>query len=424
MKRIILLCCILMQYLFLSAQTVTTIASGFTRPIGVSTGFQGEFLVADAGTGNDDGKVYFVTSTLVNVIVDSLPSYLDTATGEVSGPWRAYAASNGLLRVIVGGGVSPYAGSILTFDTAGFIPGAPLTPPMAINVLSIQNWAISNGFLESNPFSAVWDSLGNVFVADAAANAIFKIDSTGLFSVFDTFPDIPNIVTPFPPTIDYVPTRLIGSSTDGFYLCNLTGFPFLGTLSSIIMIDSTGANTLVEDSLTQAVDMFRNDNTGEIYVLQFGTYDSNFVPIPNSALIIRIQSNGLRDTLYSNFGPSAGMCMDSGAIYVTTMFTGNLLKIDFSTGIKNIPGADFKLIVYPNPVNNTSEVRFTLDKYANVTYRINDRLGRLISSEDIGKLGAGNHTVKLSSVLADISPGVYVFTLMSDDKSQSVYLTK
>jgi len=275
MKKILLLTSVMLFIGtgFLRAQvSMTVIANGFNRPIGI-TGTGDSLFVAESGTGNHNGKVSLIItpSNLLYTIIDSLPSSTDTTTGEVSGPWRAYLMANNLLKVIVGGGPDPNAGSIMTFDLSGFVPGLPFTEANMVDFVSVQSWVLANGFVESDPFSAAWDSLGNTYIADAAANAVIKYDVNQNFSVLDTFPDIPNIFTPFPPTIQYVPTRIINNADSGFYLCNLTGFPFLDNLSSIVWLDTAGNVSTYVNGLSQLVDLVQGPTSSDLYALQFGS---------------------------------------------------------------------------------------------------------------------------------------------------------
>jgi len=430
MKKILLILLFISGFMFAMISSVraqitfTQVASGLIRPIGISMGPSGYLLVAEAGTGNNDGRIDLVNPGNVTfIMVDSLPSFLDTVTQEVAGPWRAYYSANGILNVIVGGGPDINAGSILTFDVSTFIPGMPpLRVTDAIDVFHEQAWALSNGFAESDIFSAVWDSSGNVYMVDAAANALFKKDMNNVVTVLDTFPDIVNFITPFPPTIDYVPTMIIHDGDSAFYVCNLTGFPFFGGLSSILHVDTAGNTTTYTSGLTQLVDMFADSVTGDLYALQFGRYDTNFVPMPGSAMINHIAyGGGFIDTLVSGFGPSAGFMRDStGDIYVTNILSGTVTRISFATGLSSIPRQTISLSAFPVPATNELNIHFSLEGNLPVTYEINDMTGKLIYSFEAGTLNKGEHTLRwngMQSTGKKVAGGAYLLTLFAGENS-------
>src|SRR2546423_1077538 len=112
----------------IAAQTISTIAGGFTNPIGITKDTAGNLYVAEAGSGKNDGRITMITpGHLLCPVVTGLSSYTDM--GSISGPYRAYVYPNGLMKVVVGDGKdSAAAGSIITFDISSFHFGdAPLT---------------------------------------------------------------------------------------------------------------------------------------------------------------------------------------------------------------------------------------------------------------------------------------------------------
>ena len=432
MKKITLLFCYVFLFgiISLQAQNISVVATGFTGPIGICKDNSGNLFVAETGTGNNDGKIILVDpSGNKHTIVYGLPSHMDTATHETAGPWRPYITPDSLLWVIVGSGPDTSAGSIMQFDLSTVTPGVDsLTITDTTKIYRIQAWALSHGYSDSDIFSAVWDASGNIYTADAGANAVLKIDAAGNISTLDTFPAIPNTFTPFPPYIDYVPTKIISDNNGGFYLCNLTGFPFLSGLAEIVMLDTAGMMMTMYTGLTQAVDM-EMDSHGNLYVLQFGLYDSSFFPVPNSASIIRISPTGAMDTLATGFGPSAGMVPDSSdGFYVTELFTGNLIHISNTTaGISTLINNVNELNAYPNPFSESFNINYSLNETSVVTYTITDQIGNRVFFKNAGILNKGKNgfsfeTKSLNNF--DLSSGIYFLTVTAGNSKQTISLLK
>lgn len=412
------------------AQTISVVASGFARPIGICKDKNGNLFVAESGTGNNDGKITLINAAgIKHTIVYGLPSFTDTSNHETSGPWRPYITPDSMLWVIVGSGPDTSAGSILEFNLSAVTPGLDsLTILDTTKIIRVQAWALTHGYIDSDVFSAVWDANGNIYTADAGANAVLKIDPAGIISTLDTFPAIPNTFTPFPPFIDYVPTKIISDMNGGFYLCNLTGFPFLPRLSQIISIDTAGIVASIIPGLTQSVDM-EMDSMGNLYVLQFGLFNSSFFPIPNSASIIRIKPGGAIDTLATGFGPSAGMVPDSSdGFYVTELITGNVIHISNTTvGVSNIINNISILRAYPNPFNESINLNYTLGESSPVTYTVIDQIGNRVFFKNAGILTKGKNSFTIDTKSLNnvsLSDGIYYLTITAGKTQQTISLLK
>jgi hypothetical protein len=378
------------------AQTFTTVATGLLYPAGVTMDSAGNIFVAEAGTGNNDGRISMIHSGIRYTVIDSLPSVFDTVIQDIVGTWRCYVDS-GMLTVIVGGKSEVNMGSIITFDISSYVAGGPYqTIADATGIFHVASWALSNGFTDSDIFSAAWDSSGNTYISDAGANAIFKRDAvSNMLSVVNTFPSILNTITPFPPFIDYVPTKIINGNNGNFYISNLTGFPFLPGLASIVSVDSSGiVDTLVANGLTLAVDM-QSDSIGNgLYVLQFGRFDTNFVPMANSAMILHVDTAGMIDTVATGFGPSAGMVSDSaGGFYATEIYNGTLIHIQLATAIHNPVADGNNISVYPNPFSGELTIRIDLALPSDFSYEVHDVAGSLVYQSKVSELPHGIHSI-------------------------------
>jgi flagellar hook assembly protein FlgD len=408
-----------------SAQSITPIASGLVNPIGITENSKGDIWVNEAGTGNNDSKVLLIKSNgKVYTVIDSLPSYKDPVTGEVSGTWRSIELPKNKLLVISGGGISPYAASILFFNLHGFVLGvdSPETLANVDSIIRIGDFLRNNGYTDTDPYDLTFDPAGNMFIADAGADAVVEVTANQQFSVVKHFAPIPNIYTPFPDSIGPVPTGIeYNPETGGFYLSFLTGFPFLSGISSVININATGDTSKFAGGLTQAVDIQRDSATGNLYVLQFSNYDTSANPIPNTSKIIRITPDGTESVAAEGFGPAAGMVLDStgqGA-YVTSLFTGEVLHISgFVSGISSIQNTSGAgLLAFPNPFHASTNIQFQLKQNSDVQLSILDLTGKELFAVNEGILTAGSHNFSWNGTNSSgktLPAGTYIVQLKTD----------
>lgn len=390
----------LLSSLFLSTLTAqvtsyTVVADSLRLPAGVETDAQGRIWITESGYGFNDGAVsVLMPDGNVWPVIVGLPSFFDTTTQEGVGPWHTLSLPDNVLAVTVGA-----SGQVMFFDLTGFTPGisAPLTTANSTWALEIREFILAQGLLESNTYSVAADAAGNLYVADAAGNAIIKSTPSGQLSVFATFPDFPNPLPFGPPYVDAVPTRIIAKPGGGFYVCQLTGFPFLDGAANVFSLDSNGVVSVYASGLTQLTDLALDIYTGDLYALQVGQFilDPMQPPgyAPNSAAITRIRPNGQREVVANGFNLSAGMALDAqGNIYTSELGSGRLLKWDhLTTGTRNEFSVVNSFSIAPNPVTTSTRVRFDLTAASSVQMRVVDSTGRIVSSRDLGRLNAGAH---------------------------------
>ena len=66
----------------------------------------------------------------------------------------------------------------------------------------------------------------------------------------------------------------------------------------------------------------------------------------------------------------------------------------------------------PNPAAETTTIRFEIAQSHDVVLEVRDGMGRLVTTNDMGTLGAGLHTVELN--LDGWASGLYTYTLQVD----------
>jgi hypothetical protein len=313
-----------------------SMANNLANPAGIESDASGNIWLAETGTGANNGRILRIrTDGTKDTIIAGLPSFLDASNGETAGAWRAMSLPNNRLAVIVGEGPTAIYGRIMIFSLAGFQPGSSKAKTIAdtTSTIDISRFALAQtGVTNSNPFSAVLDTDGSWYVADAGANMIIKVTSAGVRSVFAQFPKVPNPTPIGPPVVDAVPTKIIANPDGGFYVATLTGFPFNTGQATIYNLSRTGQLSTYAKGLTMVTDIALDYRTGDMYALQFGAFA--FAPTPGFVLgsgkIHRITRGGANsEVVASNIGPGPGLAFDpTGNLYVTSLFTGQLLKMN------------------------------------------------------------------------------------------------
>ncbi len=392
----------------LSAQSFTVVADSLRLPNGLEFDAQGRLWVTESGYGFDDGAVSIVqpNGDLLPVVVN-LAAFYDTTSQESVGPWHTAALPGNQLGVL-----SPVDGGILLFDLNGFTPGIsqPLTAASATTVL-IADFVYQNqppGMGDSNPYTALQDANGNWFVADAGFNGIVRVEAgSGQRSVFCKFDPIANPLPVGPPVIDVVPTRIIAKPGGGYYVCNLTGFPFPEGAASVFEVSENGTVSALHTGLTMLTDLVLDAATGNLYALQIGTFDlSIFNFAPNSAKVWRIHPDGSKEVVAENFDLAPGMAIDGqGNLYVSELASGRILRFDGVTGAHAPADELSALSLSPNPANTFVRVRFALDAETPVTLRLLDARGALLQTRNLGRLGSGLHESELE--LSQYPAGLY-----------------
>lgn len=380
-----------------AAQTYTVVADSLRLPNGLEFDAQGRLWVTESGYGFDDGAVSVIgAGGAVQPVVVGLPAIFDTTTMENVGPWHTQVLSGNRLGVL-----SPLHGGLLIFDLNGFVPGQtpPMTAASATSSVLIADFVYQNqppGMPDSNPYTAVADAAGNYYIADAGFNGIVRVDgATGQRSVFCQFPPIPNPTPVGPPFIDVVPTRILARPGGGFYVCNLSGFPFLDGMASVYEVSAEGVVTPMATGFSLLTDLAPDTDSDDLYALQFGVFDlSIFNFAPNSAKVWRIHPDGTRELAAEGFGVAPGMALDGqGNVYVSELGSGRVLRFDgAASGTDDSAGEVSGFTLSPNPATDFVRVDFTLKTASPVNFRVLDVAGRVVFAENRGQLESGAHT--------------------------------
>jgi len=362
--------------------TVTTYAQGLTRPMGIEVDGQGRLWVAQQGSGHDDSQIAIVTTDgQVHPFIDGLPSGMNPAN-DVTGSSQTYFDDAGNLIIVQGQGPRALSASILFVDTAGFSPGnTPLTPAAVHTVYAIGSFMADEGFgAETNPFSVAFGSNGDMFITDAAANALVRREAeTGTLSVLTTFAKVRNDTGIGTEVVDAVPTGIL-LADDHLYVSSFTGFPFGDGAASIYDVDLEGKVSIFKSGLTTLVDIEIDPSDGEMVVLQHAAFKPPPPFAENSGAVLKLRGDGSVEVLVSGLSrPSAMRFSPSGDLFISLLLDGEILKVEgiaTASEPEGLPGTSFHVVNYPNPFSSQTTIGYQLAETGRVSITISDALGR------------------------------------------------
>jgi len=429
MKQLILLAiAFAANYFPLHAQNNPKIvAQGFTLGlIGVDLDAQGNIWATEHGTGNDDGQITIIDPAgNKNLFMTGLPSTYNQAAGEVTGSFRTYQMPNNRVLIVIGEGTHEKSEALLVVNKSVFTPGTPLTLANVEQTIKLGTYVHARASPQSDPFHATWDPFGNIYIADAGANSILKWDkNTGAISIVKTMDRFPNPLPFGPPMVDPVPTKVLLKPDSSFYVCQLTGFPFLPGAAKVYNLTAAGALSTHAEGFTCLTDMNFDPKDGNLCVLQFGEFgmvDSTLNFKLGSAVAIKLLPNGKRDTIAQGIGGLASSFNfdGKGGLYVTDLVFGQVLKYDLTSSTKESVVASASVKAYPNPFSEQVTIEYSLKQAASVSFDIFDLSGRRVVSFEEGNQSIGSYFMHWNGTDGSgqkAAAGLYVYRLTAGNE--------
>ncbi len=359
------------------AQSTTVFATGLKAPTKIIFSQNGNLLVAEAGDGPNTGRVSIVDRNgNRRTLLDGLPAGLAAPNLEPSGPEGLVLAGRTLFIVIGIGDVvrpgpapgtevpnpngpsSPILSSVMAvhFDSSIDFLSSGFTLSVADHFtladgfeVALQNNAAERVRIElladfrdyvpdprtivrpSHPFGI--DFNGNeLYVVDAGQNTVLevKIDSRRVQTRV-RFAPLSNPTPVGPPLIEAVPTsiRQFGDDRNEMLVTLLSGFPFPVGGTQVRKINvATRSNELLIGGLSSAIDVIglKFQGRDQFYVLEFST---NLLARAPGRLLRFDALNGPPTVVVNNLITPTSMAPDfaTGAIFVTEIFTGRIIRV-------------------------------------------------------------------------------------------------
>jgi len=301
---------------------VTQFASGLVSPLGLEADSKGQLWITEAGSGTaSDGQLTLVTPQgAVYPVVKGFESSV-SPEGAVFGLNHLLLQGNTLWLLH---GVE---GRLYHFDISSFQPGNTPLNASDLAYEDIGSFVKAYNFAEDTDASDVFNLTigpdGDLFIVDAAANAIIRRKATtGEFSVFAT---IPPIIQAGGDTLEAVPT---GITFDGqkFLVSNFSGYPYPTGQAAIYQFDLNGKESLFQTGLTTVTDI-ELDATQQPVVIQYGIWTGQGFDAHSGSLVrSTAQAN---TTLISGLNfPNSIKRGGPSTYYVAQTFDGTIQKVN------------------------------------------------------------------------------------------------
>lgn len=326
-------------------QQPKVIASGLDNPRGLAFGPFGGLYVTEAGRGGsgpcspgpEGGTVCFGTSgavTRINPwsghhrrIATGLPSLADPDGASAIGPSDVSFGHSPLGFLTVGLAANPALRDTLPQEGAGMATLYRLSPfgglrPVAdlgdFEAASNPAQGQPGDQVDTNPDSVLARHFGRAVVADAGGNDVLSVSRRGDVHVLGVIPfSTAGAGQPVPPgtPIQSVPTSVAPAPHGGYYVGQLTGFPFPEGGASVWLVRRGQAPRVVASGFTQITDLAVGED-GSLYVVEIATGTMAGPPTPGA--LIRVRPDGRREELAAGqLTAPFGLALTRDAAYVT-----------------------------------------------------------------------------------------------------------
>jgi sugar lactone lactonase YvrE len=319
------------------------VVQGLNGPQGLHVDADGTLWVIDSGTGGDEDVEYYNVHVLepAPATLGTTARILRLAPGgepEVVATLPSLAVVHDQGQDFIGGG------RVVTLDDAVYATvgawhislGESVTLPLQAQVVRIEAdgpetvadlWAHELAHnpdgtdnRESHPYGIAAGPDGMLYVADAAANALIRVDpASGETATVAGFEGLPGVF-PSPwrggeAITDPVPTAVVFDASGAAYVSFLSGAPFFPGSAKIVRVTADGHVSDFATGLTMLTDLALGPD-GNFYALQFAVFTEQG-PAPNSGAIYRVSPDGMAALLVEGLPFATAIALDGqGTGYV------------------------------------------------------------------------------------------------------------
>lgn len=279
------------------------VLDGLTNPRNIAFDADGALLVAEAGTGVDDGRITRrATDGRRTTVLDRLPSFTYTPT-EIVGPAAMHVLGGDLYWIQGLGRDERWSGGLLRLREG------------RVEVLASPRFAARSApdgdTTIANPFDLLLEPDGTAYVSDASANVVWRIDPERRVRAHVYWTAIENPV----------PTGLARAPDGGYYVALFSQEPHVPGSGKIARFDDEGNHAVAFEGLTAPIALEVAPD-GALLVLEFAGGFRSGRPIgfaPCSGRLLRL-ADGNREVLYEGLRyPTDLVLAPDGGYYVTEM---------------------------------------------------------------------------------------------------------
>ncbi len=199
------------------------------------------------------------------------------------------------------------------------------------------------GEMDNHPYGVTAGSDGMLYVTDAGANALWKVDpATGETTTVAAFEPLegvfPNPAYNNEMLRDAVPTAAV--EMDGvWYVSLLTGAPFLPGTAKVIKIDADGVQSDFATGLTMLTDLQAGPD-GNLYAVQFAMFGEQG-PMPFSGAIVRVGEGDSSTVVVPGLLVPTSIAFNPDGDAFVTSLTGDVWKFAGFTAMEGMSMADY-----------------------------------------------------------------------------------
>ncbi len=312
---------------------------GLNGPQGVYVDSAGNLWIAENGLGGDEEITYFDPTTYAEIpgLLGNTARLIRVApdgTQEVMAELPSIAAGQDILggaRIVELAGQVYFThgawistlGEVNVDNYAGVVSLADGEASLLANTFAHENTENPDGLdlRETHPYGIAVSPDGMLYVADAAANALLKVDpATGEITTVTAFEPLPGV---FPSELyggellaQPVPTGVAFDSMGTLYVSFLSGAPFVPGSAKGVTVAEDGTVSDFATGLTMLTDLAYAPD-GNLYAVQFAIFGQQG-PEFNSGAVVRILPDGSHEVVVAGLPNPTGIAFDAdGGAYVT-----------------------------------------------------------------------------------------------------------